>query len=45
LNLEGIDEYEDDDDPGFDAFLVGEENFVASCAELAENYNFPARAI
>jgi len=28
LNLEGIDEYEDDDDPGFDAFLVGEEKFV-----------------
>lgn len=24
LNLEGIDEYEDDDDPGFDTFVVDE---------------------
>jgi len=45
LNLEGVDEYEDDDDPGFDTFLVEEDNFVASCAELAQTYNFPARAI
>lgn len=25
--------------------MVNEENFVASCAELAETYMFPARAI
>ena len=31
LNSEGLDEYEDDDDPGFDTFVVNEENFVSSC--------------
>ena len=45
INTEGLDEYEDDDDPGFDTFLVNEENFIASCEELAQQYNFPVRAI
>lgn len=45
MNLEGLDEYEDDDDPGFDTFVVNEENFIASCEELADQYNFPKRAI
>ena len=36
INTEGLDEYEDDDDPGFDTFLVNEENFIASCEELAQ---------
>jgi hypothetical protein len=36
MNLEGLDEYEDDDDPGFDTFVVNEENFIASCEELAD---------
>ncbi len=45
MNIEGLDEYEDDDDPGFDTFVVNEENFVASCKELASQYKFPARAI
>lgn len=31
LNPECLDEYEDDDDPGFDTFVVNEENFIASC--------------
>ena len=35
MNREGIDEYQDDDDPGFDTYVVNEENFVASCRELA----------
>ena len=35
MNPEGIDEYMDDDDPGFDTYVVNEENFVASCRELA----------
>jgi hypothetical protein len=35
----------DDDDPGFDMYVVNEENFVASCKELASLNNFPARAI
>jgi len=45
MNKEGIDEYMDDDDPGFDTYVVNEENFVASCRELAAQNNFPARAI
>jgi hypothetical protein len=35
MNIECIDDYEDDDDPGFDTYVVNEENFVASCEELA----------
>lgn len=35
MNREGLDEYADDDDPGFDMYVVNEENFVASCKELA----------
>ena len=38
LNPECLDEYEDDDDPGFDTFVVNEENFIASCEELALQY-------
>jgi hypothetical protein len=45
MNPEGLDEYQDDDDPGFDTYVVNEENFVASCKELANQNNFPARAI
>ncbi len=45
MNKEGIDEYADDDDPGFDMYVVNEENFVPSCKELAQLNNFPSRAI
>ena len=45
MNKEGIEEYIDDDDVGFDTYVVNEENFVASCRELAGQNNFPARAI
>jgi len=45
MNKEGVDDYADDDDPGFEIYVVNEENFVASCKELAEINNFPARAI
>lgn len=44
-NKEGVDEYVDDDDPGFDMYVVNEENFVASCKELASLNSFPQRAI
>lgn len=44
-NRDGIDEYVDDDDPGFDMYVVNEENFVASCKELASLNSFPQRAI
>jgi len=30
-NKEALDEYIDEDDPGFDTYVVNEENFVASC--------------
>jgi len=45
MNKENLDEYGDDDDPGFEIYVVNEENFVASCKELADINNFPARAI
>lgn len=35
MNREGLEEYVDDDDAGFDTYVVNEENFVASCRELA----------
>jgi hypothetical protein len=35
----------DDDDPGFDAYVVNEASFVASCKELAGQNDFPTRAI
>ena len=38
-------EYVDEDDPGFDTYVVNEENFVASCQELAKLNDFPKRAI
>ena len=44
-NPEGKDEYVDDDDVGFDTYVVNEDNFVASCRELASIHNFPTRAI
>ena len=45
LNPESKDDYQDDDDPGFDTYVVNEENFVASCQELARLNDFPERAI
>ena len=31
MNPEFMDEYVDEDDPGFDTYVVNEENFVARC--------------
>lgn len=45
MNPEFKDDYVDDDDPGFDTYVVNEENFVASCQELARLNDFPERAI
>lgn len=45
MNPEAVDEYVDEDDPGFDTYVVNEENFVASCQELAKLNDFPKRAI
>ena len=36
MNKEKLDDYIDDDDPGFEIYVVNEENFVASCKELAD---------
>ena len=40
-----VDEYIDEDDPGFDTYVADEENFVACCQELAKINDFPRRAI
>jgi len=45
MNTEFTNEYVDEDDPGFDTYVVNEENFVASCQELARLNDFPVRAI
>lgn len=45
MNKEGIEEYNDDEDAGFEVYMVNEENFVPSCKELAQLNNFPDRAI
>jgi len=44
-NIDFIDEYIDENDPGFDTYVVSEENFVASCQELARLNDFPKRGI
>lgn len=40
-----VDEYLDDDDPGFNVIEVQEEVFEKTCKEIAEKYGFPARSI
>jgi hypothetical protein len=45
LNLENIDEYVDDDDPGFDLYECYQEYFKETCKKLSEQYDFPKRAI
>jgi serine/threonine protein kinase len=42
---EEVDEYEDDDDPGFDAYECNEEDFLIASKELADKFDFPNRAI
>lgn len=43
-NVPFVDEYVDDDDPGFDLYEVEEKDFGKVCKKLAEKYNFPLRA-
>ena len=40
-----IDEYVDDDDPGFELYEIYEEYFETSCKQLATRFGFPARSI
>mmetsp|Transcript_22308 Transcript_22308/g.19172 ORF Transcript_22308/g.19172 Transcript_22308/m.19172 type:complete len:264 (-) Transcript_22308:1082-1873(-) len=40
-----IDEYTDDDDPGFDLYEVAERDFVRVAKQLADKYQFPERAV
>lgn len=40
-----IDEYVDDDDPGFDLYECEFEFFKDTCKKLSEQYDFPKRAI
>ena len=44
-NVEVVDEYEDEDDPGFELYEVGEEDLEKVCVHLAKEYNFPDRAV
>lgn len=39
-----VDEYTDDDDPGFDLYEVAERDFVAVAKQLADKYGFPGRS-
>lgn len=39
-----MDEYDDDDDPGFDLYEVPEREFQKIADQLAEKYDFPKRA-
>ena len=45
LNIGEIDEYVDDDDPGFDLYECYQEFFKETCKKLSEQYDFPKRAI
>eukprot|EP01017_Pseudomicrothorax_dubius_P048514 TRINITY_DN883_c0_g1_i2.p1 TRINITY_DN883_c0_g1~~TRINITY_DN883_c0_g1_i2.p1 ORF type:complete len:747 (-),score=216.15 TRINITY_DN883_c0_g1_i2:405-2645(-) len=40
-----VDEYVDDDDPGFDLYEVAEREFHKVCKQLADKYGFPNRAM
>ena len=40
-----VDEYIDDDDPGFDLYEVNEKDFARVSKQLADNYGFPDRAV
>ena len=40
-----VDEYQDDDDPGFDCYEVGEKDFPRVAKQLAEKFGFPQRAV
>jgi hypothetical protein len=44
-NMTMIDEYVDDDDPGFDLYECEQEFFKETCKKLSEQYDFPKRAI
>lgn len=45
LNIGDLDEYVDDDDPGFDLYECYQEYFKETCKKLSEQYDFPKRAI
>ena len=46
LNVGGdLDEYVDDDDPGFDLYECYPEYFKETCKKLSEQYDFPKRGI
>ena len=45
INVGDLDEYVDDDDPGFDLYECYQEYFKETCKKLSEQYDFPKRAI
>ena len=44
LEEDAVDEYEDDDDPGFEAFECSEADLSTVSTQLAEKHGFPQRA-
>lgn len=40
-----LDEYVDDDDPGFDLYECEQEFFKETCKKLSEQYDYPRRAV
>jgi hypothetical protein len=47
-NIQGnsvLDEYVDDDDPGFDLYECDQEFFKETCKKLSEQYDYPRRAV
>ena len=45
LNIGDLEEYVDDDDPGFDLYECYQEYFKETCKKLSEQFDFPRRAI
>jgi serine/threonine protein kinase len=45
LEDDAVDEYEDDEDPGFEVYECAEEDLEEVSHELAEKYNYPARSV
>jgi serine/threonine protein kinase len=45
IEEEGVDEYEDDEDPGFEVYECNEEDMEQVSRQLGEKFNYPARAV
>ena len=43
--IQNIDEFESEDDPGYEAYECGEEDFTQTCKNLATKHGFPERSV